>query len=85
MHRFKEGEEVTVCEEHAELQLRPGDCGTVWCLYNTDPPGYDVTFRGPEGQKYDTFMYEEELAPVPAAARRRQSGRSRPPTAAPVG
>lgn len=43
------------------MGLSAGDCGTIWALYDTQPPAYEVTFCTQEGEDFDALMYEDEL------------------------
>lgn len=61
MFKFREGAQVALKTDNLILRLSAGECGTVWALYDTQPPMYDVTFRTPDGEEFDALMYEEEL------------------------
>lgn len=66
MFKFTEGAQVAIKSDNPELGLAAGEVGTVWALYDTQPPAYEVTFSPPNGSAFDALMYEEELA-EPAA------------------
>src|SRR5438105_1307127 len=58
MFRYHEGETVAVRQDWAELGLKAGDTGTIWALYNIEPPAYEVTFRTSEGESFDMTLTE---------------------------
>ncbi len=62
MPKFNEGGSVAVKSDNPELGLVAGETGTVWALYDTERPAYEVTFSPPTGGAFDALMYEEELA-----------------------
>jgi len=62
MFKFNEGAYVAIKSDNTELGLVAGETGTVWALYDTQPPAYEVTFCSREGDKFDALMYEDELA-----------------------
>lgn len=61
MFKFSEGAQVAIKTDNSVLGLSAGDYGTIWALYDTQPPAYEVTFRTPNGEEFDALMYEEEL------------------------
>ncbi len=61
MLKFSEGAQVAIKTDNSVLGLSAGDYGTIWALYDTQPPAYEVTFRTPDGEEFDALMYEEEL------------------------
>ncbi len=61
MFHFQEGETVAVKANYPSLGLRAGDTGTVWALYQSEPPAYEVTFRDRDGREFDMTVYEEEI------------------------
>jgi hypothetical protein len=62
MFKFSEGACVTLKSDNAKLGLAAGAKGTIWALYETKPPAYEVTFSSEKGVAFDALMYEEELA-----------------------
>lgn len=61
MFKFSEGARVALKSDNPQLGLAAGDTGTIWALYDTQPPAYEVTFCSQEGDEFDALMYEEEL------------------------
>ena len=74
MFRFHEGQTIMVRNDRPGLGLKAGDIGQVWAMYALEPPAYEVTFRGPDGEPFDVTMTEDELEaeapPTPEAARK---------------
>lgn len=67
MFKFSEGAQVALKTDNPILGLSAGERGTVWALYDTQPPAYEVTFHPESGDEFDALMYEEELTdPVTA-------------------
>lgn len=62
MFKFNEGSQVVLRNDNPALGLSAGDSGTIWALYDTQPPAYEVTFRPQNGEEFDALMYEAELA-----------------------
>ena len=62
MFKFHEGKRVAVKNDNPQLGLVAGETGTIWALYDTQPPAYEVTFSPQDGNAFDALMYEEELA-----------------------
>lgn len=62
MFKFSEGARVALKSDNPQLSLAAGDTGTIWALYDTQPPAYEVTFCSQDGGEFDALMYEEELA-----------------------
>ena len=61
--RFEEGQKVAVRDDYPELDLKAGDVGVSWALYDITPPAYEVTFCT-RGEQFDMTMQEEELTPA---------------------
>lgn len=61
MFRFREGQNVQLARDYPALGLKSGDKGTIWALYDVQPPSYEVTFRGPNGEPLDMTVEEPEL------------------------
>ncbi len=61
MFKFNEGAQVALKTDNPVLGLTAGDSGTIWALYDTQPPAYEVTFRPQNGEEFDALMYEDEL------------------------
>lgn len=61
MFKFSEGARVAAKHDSPQLGLAAGETGTVWALYDTLPPAYEVTFCSQDGGEFDALMYEEEL------------------------
>ncbi len=61
MFKFQEGACVAIKSDNPRLGLVAGETGTVWALYETQPPAYEVTFSSQDGGEFDALMYEEEL------------------------
>lgn len=68
MFQFAEGATVALKANDPALDLNAGTPGTVWALYNSSPPSYEVTFVGKDGEEFDVTMSEEELT-VPSVTR----------------
>jgi hypothetical protein len=62
--RFREGSKVKLAASHPEIDLAAGARGTVWAVYESDPPAYDVTFADSNGTEFDALMNESELLPL---------------------
>ena len=62
--KFREDEVVVLKEDLPDFGLRAGDPGTVWALYATEPPAYEVTFRLPDGSELGMVMSEDDLEPA---------------------
>jgi hypothetical protein len=62
--KFRHGEVVVLADDAAVLGLKVGHRGTVDVIYNTQPPTYDVRFRGPAGEEFNAPMYEDEIKPL---------------------
>lgn len=65
MFQFHEGERVALTENRPILELQAGDTGTIWALYDTEPPAYDVTSRAPDVREFDMVVNEDEIVAVP--------------------
>lgn len=61
MFMLNEGAQVALRNDNPVLGLVAGDIGTIWALYDTQPPAYEVTFRPQNGEEFDALMYEDEL------------------------
>lgn len=61
MFKYKENQTIAIRDDHPRLGLRSGDTGRIWALYSTEPPAYEVTFRGADGRDFDMMLYESEL------------------------
>ncbi len=61
MFKFREGACVAIKSDNPALGLTTEDTGTIWALYDTEPPAYEVTFSPANGDEFDALMYEEEL------------------------
>lgn len=61
MFKFEQGACVAIKNDNAMLGLAAGETGTIWALYDTQPPAYEVTFRTQDSDEFDALMYEEEL------------------------
>ena len=49
------------------MGLKAGDTGKVWTIVDLESPEYEVTFHGPDGDRFDVALTEEELmAPLPS-------------------
>ncbi len=64
MFRFAEGAVVALKNDKPGLELKAGDTGVVWALYEMQPPMYEVTFRDHSGQDFDMTMQENEITEV---------------------
>lgn len=64
MFQFGEGTVVVLRNDRPGLDLKAGDAGVVWALYQTQPPMYEVTFRDRSGQDFDVTMTEDEITEV---------------------
>ena len=60
MHKFQEGDTV-VSKENTGRFLPAGSHGTVFCLYATDPPAYEINFVTNQGNSLGAIMYEDEI------------------------
>ena len=59
-HKFREDELVTLKEGYSD-HLPSGSQGSVFCLYTTTPPAYEINFIDSEGKEFGAIMYEDEL------------------------
>ncbi len=59
--RFDGGEMVRLKHDQPEDDLKSGDCGLVWGVYNHDPPFYEASFVDESGEFVDLMFYEEEV------------------------
>src|SRR5207249_3259710 len=50
--KYREGQRVALREDHPRLSLSAGDAGVIWCMYNIDPPTYEVNFRDKNGKLF---------------------------------
>lgn len=69
MFRFAEGAVVALKNDKPDLDMKAGDIGVVWALYEMQPPMYEVTFRDRSGQDFDMTMEEDEIVEVVDALR----------------
>jgi Domain of unknown function (DUF4926) len=60
--KFKEGDIVASTVKYPSLGLAVGDKGTVWCVYGTLPPSYEVNFTDLEGKEWGMICEESEIA-----------------------
>ena len=61
MFRFHEKQPVILTQDYQEIGLPAGAEGTIWALYQTTPPSYEVTFRLPDGSDLDLTLGENEI------------------------
>jgi len=59
-HIFQEGD-LVVSKEAAGKFLPAGSHGTVFCLYETDPPAYEINFTTNNGTTFGAVRDEDEL------------------------
>ena len=59
-HKFQEDDTVVLKEETNDF-LPAGSHGTVFCLYTTTPPAYEINFIDSGGESFGAIMYEDEL------------------------
>lgn len=76
MFKFHEGACVAIRGDNPQLGLVAGETGTVWALYETQPPAYEVTFSPQDRGEFDALMYEEELTEPAVEAVAESMGRS---------
>lgn len=61
-HQFRKGAVVTLRSDCSDLGLNLGSQGIIWCLYQSEPPAYEVTFQDKEGHAFDLTLCEEEIS-----------------------
>ena len=59
-HKFKE-DEIVVLKEGTHDFLPTGSHGTVFCLYLTTPPAYEINFIDSSGDTFGAIRYEDEV------------------------
>ena len=59
--RFDGGELVRLKDDHPEDNLKSGDCGLVWGVYNLEPPLYEACFVDASGEFVDMRFQEDEV------------------------
>jgi len=59
-HMFQEDDVVVLKEDQADF-LPAGSHGTVFCLYTTVPPAYEINFVDRNGEGFGAIMYENEI------------------------
>lgn len=59
-HKFKEGD-VVVSKRASNDFLPAGSHGTVFCLYLTTPPAYEINFIDSAGETFGAIRYEDEV------------------------
>ncbi len=64
MFQYREGTTVAIKNDMPGLTLKAGDAGTIWALYDMQPPMYEITFRASDGQDFDLTLSEEEITEV---------------------
>lgn len=62
MFKFAEGDAVALVGDYPNLGLSAGAVGTIWVMYTTTLPCYEVTWQDKDGLDFDMTMEEEELA-----------------------
>ncbi len=67
MFKFAEGNAVVLTGDYPNLGLSAGAVGTVWVMYTTTPPCYEVTWKDKDGLDLDMTMDEEELVELGSA------------------
>ena len=67
MFLFAEGAIVALKNDKPGLDLKAGDQGVIWALYETQPPMYEITFHGCNGQDFDITLAENEILEVTGA------------------
>ncbi len=63
-HQFQEGDTVISKEDTTDF-LPAGSHGTVFCLYTTTPPAYEINFVASDGEIFGAIRYEDELERCP--------------------
>lgn len=61
MFKFQEGDTVAVKSGSPTLGLAAGDTGTVWAIYDTQPPAYEVICQSSDGDEFSMVLSEDEL------------------------
>ena len=61
MFKFQEGDVVAIREDIPSLNLKSGDYGVVWVMYDMDPSAYEATFWPVGRDGFDMTVYEEEV------------------------
>ena len=59
-HKFQEGD-VVVSKKGSNDFLPAGSHGTVFFLYTTMPPAYEINFVDNTGECFGAIRYEDEL------------------------
>ena len=80
MFRFQQGQIVALMEDRPRLLLHRGDVGTIWALYDTEPPQYEATFVTQDGHEIDLTIEESEIvsaSTVPSRPKAAKRGRAK--------
>ena len=75
MHKFREGDTVVSKEDFNDF-LPAGSHGTVFCVYETVPPAYEINFVDIGGQRFGAIRYEDEIEALHLAPAPRQTSAS---------
>ena len=59
--KYREGQRVAVRDDWPRLGLSAGDTGVIWCMYNIDPPTYEVNFQDKSGKLFGMTLEEDEI------------------------
>lgn len=59
--RFDGCEIVRLKEDHPDDNLKAGDCGLIWGVYDLVPPLYEASFVDESGEFVDMMFQEEEV------------------------
>ncbi len=59
-HKFREGDFVSLKEDYTDF-LPAGSHGSVFCLYMTTPPAYEINFLDCDGREFGAIMDEDDL------------------------
>jgi hypothetical protein len=58
---FQGNEIVRLKHDHPDDNLKAGDCGLVWGVYDLDPPIYEASFVDQSGEFVDVMFQKEEV------------------------
>jgi hypothetical protein len=64
MTAIKKGDLVKILTDYPDLGLNAGDIGTVWYVYESEPPAYEVTFQGFKNKEFDFLVWHNEIAAI---------------------
>ena len=61
--KFKIDDKVVITRDIPNV-LSAGTVGSVWAIYATNPPSYEVTFFESTDEEISIYLYRDELEPL---------------------